>query len=135
MAMSPATRRIEALGVDQCLELLHTQSLGRLAYVVDGRPRILPLNYGVHQGSVLFRIGYGEVLDAIHQRAVAFEVDDTHPDARTGWSVVVHGIAEEIWRTDDLEAARELNLQPWAPGARDHYVRILSSAITGRRVV
>src|SRR5690606_41942047 len=118
MVTSPATRRMEELDLDECLELLKTQSLGRLAYVVDGSARILPLNAGLHQGSVLFRIGYGAVLDAVHQSEVAFEVDHTDPETRTGWSVIVQGIAEEIWRTDDLAAARELGLRPWAPGAR-----------------
>ena len=42
--------------------------------------------------------------------------------------------AEEIWRGDELTIMRELPLRPWAPGNRDHYVRILSTAITGRRI-
>jgi nitroimidazol reductase NimA-like FMN-containing flavoprotein (pyridoxamine 5'-phosphate oxidase superfamily) len=122
------------LSVDECFELLKSRSLGRLAYVVGGKPRILPLNYGIHQGSVVFRTGYGDLLDAIHQQDVMFEIDHGEPSTHTGWSVIVHGIAEEIWRPEELDIVRALPLRPWAPGDRDHYVRILSSAITGRRI-
>jgi nitroimidazol reductase NimA-like FMN-containing flavoprotein (pyridoxamine 5'-phosphate oxidase superfamily) len=129
-----ASKHIGALTVEECLDLLATQTLGRLAFVVDGKPRILPLNYAMHQGSVIFRTGYGDVLDTIHLQEVEFEVDHGVADTATGWSVIVHGLAEEIWRPEELEIARELPLRPWAPGNRDHYVRILSSAITGRRI-
>lgn len=131
---TPAKKRIDDLEVDECFELLKTRAVGRLAYVEDGKPRIRPLNYDIHQGSVVFRIGYGDLLDAIHNREVVFEVDDAERDAKVGWSVIVHGVAEEIWRPEELDLARELSLRPWAPGDRDHYVRILSSAITGRRI-
>ena len=56
---------------------------------------------------------------------VEFEADAGDPGSHTGWSVIVHGVAEEIWRPEDLAAVRELPLRPWAPGNRDHYVRIL----------
>lgn len=129
-----ASKHIDALTVKDCLDLLETQDLGRLAYVVDGKPRILPLNYAMHQGSIVFRTGYGEVLDTIHLQEVEFEVDHGASETETGWSVIVHGVAEEIWRPEELEIARDLALRPWAPGNRDHYVRILSTAITGRRI-
>lgn len=131
---TPARKRIDDLSVDECFDLLKTKRVGRLAYIDQGKPRILPLNYDLHQGSVVFRVGYGGLLDVVHNRDVAFEVDDVEADVHRGWSVVVHGVAEEIWRPQELELARQLELRPWAPGDRDHYVRILSSAITGRRI-
>lgn len=126
---------IEEIRVEECMELLSARVLGRLVFVLDGKPAIRPLTYGVHQGSVAFRIGYGDLLDAIHQQPVAFEIDGGDDETRTGWSVIVHGIAEEIWRTEELSMVRELGLRPWAPGTRDHFVRILPTAITGRRIV
>jgi nitroimidazol reductase NimA-like FMN-containing flavoprotein (pyridoxamine 5'-phosphate oxidase superfamily) len=131
---TPATRRITELSVDECMELLKTQSLGRLVYLVRDKPQIRPLTYGLHQGSVAFRIGYGDLLDTIHQQPVVFEVDHGDVATRTGWSVIIHGIAEEIWRSEELAIAHDMRLQPWAPGDRDHYVRILPTAITGRRI-
>ncbi|HSK90406.1 MAG TPA: pyridoxamine 5'-phosphate oxidase family protein [Euzebyales bacterium] len=133
--MTMAVRRqMDELGVEECLALLDGRVLGRLAFAVEGRPRIVPLNYALHQGSVVFRTGYGDLLDAVHRQDVVFEVDDTDPETHTGWSVIVQGVAEEIWRPEEIEIVRHLPLRPWAPGTRDHYVRILSSAITGRRI-
>lgn len=100
----------------------------------DDTPEIRPLNYVLHRGSVVVRIGYGTLLDAVHQQPVLFEVDHADAARRTGWSVIVRGIAEEIWRSDELEIVRESGLRPWAPGSRDHYVRIISTSITGRRI-
>jgi nitroimidazol reductase NimA-like FMN-containing flavoprotein (pyridoxamine 5'-phosphate oxidase superfamily) len=131
---TPATRQINELSIDECLELLKTQALGRLVYLDDDKPQIRPLTYGLHQGSVMFRIGYGDLLDTIHLQPVLFEVDHGDAATRTGWSVIIHGVAEEIWRSEELAIAHDMGLQPWASGDRDHYVRILPTAITGRRI-
>lgn len=131
----PAVHEITELTVDQCLRLLGTQVLGRLVYVVDGTPEIRPVNYTMHQGSVVFRTGYGGILEQVHRRPVTFEADHADRATRTGWSVIVRGTAEEVWRTTELEIVRDSGLRPWAPGPRDHYVRIVSRSISGRRVV
>lgn len=132
--IASTTRRLEAIPVDQCLGLLESRVIGRVAFIDDGVPQVLPVNYRFHEGMVVFRTDYGALLDAVHLSATAFEVDAFDADYRTGWSVVVHGKAEEVWRPEELARLRDLPLQPWAPGARDHYVRILPSAITGRRI-
>lgn len=132
---TPVTHQLTELTVDECLDLLRTQRLGRLVYVEDGTPEIRPVNYALHQGSVVFRVGYGDLLDAVHRQPVTFEADEIDEDRATGWSVIVRGVAEEIWRSDELDVARETGLRPWAPGTRDHYVRIISHTMTGRRIV
>jgi nitroimidazol reductase NimA-like FMN-containing flavoprotein (pyridoxamine 5'-phosphate oxidase superfamily) len=132
---SPLVRRIREVPVDEALSLLGTQSIGRLAYVLDGGPRIVPLTYVMHQGSVTFRTAYGRLIDAIHMGEVEFEVDHADRARRIGWSVIVRGVAEEIWRSDELDLVRRVSLRAWAPGDRDHYVRIISTRITGRVIV
>lgn len=127
-------RRLEPLDVDECLRLLGTRYLGRIAYIKDQRPEILPVNYRLHEGAIVIRTTYGALLDACHLATVAFEVDEDDLTDRSGWSVVVQGRAEEIWHEGDLERARELPLRPWAPQPRDHYLRILPGRITGRRI-
>lgn len=128
------TRRLEPLEIDECLRLLDSRYVGRIAFVDGGLPQVLPLNYRFHEGAIVFRTDYGALLDAVHRSDVAFEVDAIDPDYHTGWSVVVHGRAEEVWRPEDLAGLRALPLRPWAPGSRDHYVRILPGRITGRRI-
>ena len=138
--MAPPAQRdsahvIEELSVEESMALLGSAAVGRLVYVADGEPGVIPVNYVFEGGTVLFRTTYGRVLDLISAGArVAFEVDDLDPATHTGWSVVVRGKAEEIWLAAELEAARKLQLSSWAPGERTHYVRISPSTITGRRI-
>jgi nitroimidazol reductase NimA-like FMN-containing flavoprotein (pyridoxamine 5'-phosphate oxidase superfamily) len=131
-SQTPAQRHMRETSVDEALSLLRTAVLGRLIFTRGREPRILPLNFVVHQGSVVFRTSYGELLDHVHLSNVLFETDHVDPATQTGWSVIVTGRAEEIWRSDDLEVMRELPLRPWAPGERDHFIRIVPTRITGR---
>jgi uncharacterized protein len=127
-------RRLEELPVEACLELLERSYLGRIGFVRDGVPQVFPVNYRLHEGAIVFRTDRGGFLDAVHLTHVAFEVDDADLETHTGWSVIVQGKAEEVWEPDELDRMRELPLRPWAPGDRDHYVRILPRTITGRRL-
>jgi uncharacterized protein len=128
-------RHIQSLTVDECLDLLGASSLGRVAFVHDESPHIVPVNYLLHEGTVVFRTTYGTTLDTIAAGArVAFEVDAIDEQTHAGWSVIIRGKAEEIWLPEEIEAASHLPITPWAPGDRNHYVRIFPSTITGRRI-
>ena len=133
-ADTPTVRTLDELSVDECLRLLDTQAVGRLAYVRDGAPLVQPVTYRVHEGVVVLRVDYGRLLDELHLSPAAFEVDDIDTEHHAGWSVVVQGRAEEVWHPEELARLRALPLRPWAPGDRDHYVRLLPRAITGRRI-
>jgi uncharacterized protein len=128
-------REIEILTVDDCLALLASATLGRVAFIHEDAPHIVPVNYLLHEGTAVFRTTYGTTLDTISAGArVAFEVDCIDERTHAGWSVIIHGKAEEIWLPEELDAAERLPIAPWAPGDRNHYVRIFPSAITGRRI-
>ncbi len=132
---SAPTRQFETLDVDSCLELLGQAEIGRLAFVEDGAPVVLPVNYLLDRGAVVVRTAEGSKLSAaVRQERVAFEIDSFDVQARIGWSVLVKGIAAEIWESRELDLARDLPLEPWAPGTKDHYLVILSTSITGRRI-
>ena len=106
-----------------------------MAVVDDRGPVMFPVNYVLDRHTVVFRTGEGTKLHAASLgRRVSLEVDGTDPAARTGWSVVVRGEAAEVTDRAELERLRELPLRAWAPGARNRYVRILPSALTGRRI-
>ena len=131
---TPAPRTLTELSVDECLRLLEQRYVGRLACVRDGVPLLQPVNYVLHEGSIIVRLDYGALLDEIHGAPAAFEVDDIDPAYHSGWSVVLQGRAEEVWQPHELEVLRQLPLRPWAPGDRDHYVRIQPRSISGRRI-
>ena len=127
---------LEVIPRKECLILLAGQQVGRLGFVVEGQPMVLPVNYALHGDVVMFRTGDGSMLGAAHATRVAFEVDEVDTDTGSGWSVVVQGVTEEIPGTGDWfdEALRAHAAPTWLPGPTDHYVRIKPSVISGRRL-
>lgn len=130
-------KRMEELTRPECLSYLQDHHLGRLAFVdkVGLLPLITPVNYLLHEDTVVFRTDPGSKLTAaILGAPVAFEVDGVDPHHKTGWSVVVRARAEEVTDDAELTRLRESSLDSWAPGAKTHYVRIRPGQISGRRI-
>ena len=134
MDIAHAHSGLEIVPRKECLRLLGGQKVGRLGFLVGDQPMILPVNYAVQGGVVVFRTGEGSKLDAAIGTKVAFEVDDIDVSAGSGWSVVVQGVAEDITDSDDwfVESLRQVST--WRPSAAHHYVRITLGVISGRRV-
>jgi nitroimidazol reductase NimA-like FMN-containing flavoprotein (pyridoxamine 5'-phosphate oxidase superfamily) len=123
---------------DECLRLLKTVPVGRVGVTVDALPAILPVNFVVSDGTIVFRTVLGSKLDAATAgMVVAFEADHYGTDTdRWGWSVLVRGVAEEITDPTELEHARSLPLESWAlDGRADRYVKIAPTIISGRRII
>jgi nitroimidazol reductase NimA-like FMN-containing flavoprotein (pyridoxamine 5'-phosphate oxidase superfamily) len=121
----------------ECLELLGQSHVGRLAFIdsVGTFPIIVPVDYLVHRSSVVFRTDPGAKLAAaVRGAGVGFEVDQTDEIERTGWSVLLRGTAEEVVDADEVAELEQLHLQPRAPGAKQHYVRIEVNLLSGRRI-
>jgi nitroimidazol reductase NimA-like FMN-containing flavoprotein (pyridoxamine 5'-phosphate oxidase superfamily) len=121
----------EELGQAECLELVASMSIGRLAVVDEGpSPLVVPVNYVLDGDVVVFRTGPGSKLHALRETPVSFQVDLIDPLHRTGWSVLIRGVAYDAL---DREVAH-LVIEPWAPGDKHHWIRVLPVAITGRRI-
>jgi nitroimidazol reductase NimA-like FMN-containing flavoprotein (pyridoxamine 5'-phosphate oxidase superfamily) len=126
---------LELLDEGQCLALLAANSLGRVGITIGGLPVIMPVNYALLDGSIVFRTGEGSKLHAASNHAIiAFEVDYYDAEARAGWSVLAIGQSQTI---DESAAGAfaEARPVPAAEGSRDHYVRLVPELLTGRRIV
>jgi hypothetical protein len=55
--------------------------------------------------------------------------------SRTGWSVIMHGVTDEVTNPIDVHRLDGLGLEPWAPGAKPHWVHIRAWTVSGRRIV
>jgi hypothetical protein len=69
---------------------------------------------------------------------VAFEVDEIDERTRSGWSVLAQAVAHEVTaadRDDLLVRTRASGVEPWAPGDRGHWIRLVPLHLTGRRIV
>jgi uncharacterized protein len=132
-----APSEMTMLSVDECMRLLttHIPRIGRVSFVADGKPVILPVNYVFFEGSVIFRTARGAKLTAAAgSHFVAFEVDEVDETWREGWSVLVQGRAEEVVDAAEIERMQDLPLRPWGPGSKPSFVRIMSTEISGRRI-
>jgi nitroimidazol reductase NimA-like FMN-containing flavoprotein (pyridoxamine 5'-phosphate oxidase superfamily) len=134
---------IQLLELDrgECLRLLRATNgrVGRIAVNVPGSPPMLrPVNYVFDDEaqSVVFRCAPGSELHRTVSSATAlFEIDGGDPVERAGWSVIVVGEAEEVTDSAEIDRLEDLELEPWAPGPRVHWVRIRATSATGRRIV
>ena len=125
---------LEVLSEQECRTLLEEETIGRIGLSVGALPAILPVNYSIADGGILFRTGEGSKLGAaLRHTVVAFEVDHTDPDQDEGWSVLVVGVAEPVDVAVEAAAARAAP-RPWAGGHDQHLVRIRPEVISGRRV-
>src|SRR5579872_6237255 len=107
----------------ECLDLLASASVGRVAVSIGAVPAVFPVNFGLLDGCVVFRTGTGTKLDAaVRNSVIAFEVDDVDPRYHEGWSVLVVGIADELRDPVLVQRAADLPLVSWAPGQREHVV-------------
>jgi hypothetical protein len=117
------------------------ESIGRLAYSRPDGPVVLPVNYKLHEGTIVFRSSQdGPVGDDLRtgiaeaEYKVAFEIDSLGIADREGWFVFIHGPAHHV--DSDAERASVLpsGVEPWPAGEREHFVRIIPTLITGWRI-
>ncbi|MCV7300572.1 pyridoxamine 5'-phosphate oxidase family protein [Mycobacterium barrassiae] len=130
----PNTKELDVLNRRQCLDLLQQVRVGRLVFTEDALPAVQPVNFRLWHDDIVIRVAGGPKLDAAtDNQVVAFEADELDPDLRTGWSVTVVGHAQRITDVDDLVQVSGTFVEPWVEGRRDHFVRIRTEKITGRR--
>ncbi len=123
------------LDEDECWRFLAHHALGRVGFVHLGQPMVFPVNYVVDGRAVVFRTAPGTKLAmAAAGVAVAFEVDEATELFESGTSVVVHGTLDEVTDGDEIARLRRLLPRTWAPGERDHFVRVEPRSVTGRQI-
>ena len=124
---------LEPIPRDECIALLGTQVIGRVAVAeFNAAPLIVPVNFVLDGESIVFRTDYGSKfrMAVLREEPVSFEIDGVDPGRRSGWSVLVQGSAREL----PEEEVDRLQLRAWAPGRKSHFVQIVPASITGRRI-
>ena len=129
-------RHFEAMGRQQCLDLIESHHLGRVAWQAADLPQILPVSYAMYEGSAYFRTAPDSILAELTQpTSVALEVDDLDQQNRSGWSIVMHGRTIAVSEPDALaDLSASDSLVPWAPGNRTLLIRIRPERVSGRVV-
>ena len=123
---------VDDLTPEVCHQLLGGAQVGRVSFVdEDGYPVIMPVNYRMHDGRIVFRTNAGTKLEQMPRHRVSFQVDEVSPDARRGWSVLARGSAVDL----DLASDGGVRVDTWIPGEKEHWLSIEIADVTGRQIV
>ena|SRR5438045_2341822 len=135
MAVKATT--FEVMSEAECRRLLAEEEVGRVAFIDHDFPVILPVNHVLDNNVITIRTDTGAKFDHVPLRNVAFEVDGVEHTSRSGWSVLVQGVGQDIsnalgTRYEDL---RRRGLDSWPPSERTHWLTIEILRISGQRIV
>ena len=129
------------LDEDECLRLAAGGEVGRIAYSGRFGPVVLPVNYKLYEGAVVFRTSADSPMDedlrtgiAHAEYKVAFEIDDIRPAEREGWSVLIQGSLHHVDSAAERASVSQAGVDPWPGGEKDHFLRVVPTRITGRRI-
>lgn len=127
---------LEELTLEECIQLLRGESVGRIAVEAEGGPIVVPVNYRLAEAPgknwIALRTRPGNVIDRAPMR-VAFEIDAFEPANREGWSVLVRGTLHRV-DTKTADFAKQFDSEPWVVTERDAWLIIEPFAISGRRL-
>jgi nitroimidazol reductase NimA-like FMN-containing flavoprotein (pyridoxamine 5'-phosphate oxidase superfamily) len=121
---------------EECVALLGTTTVGRLAFVDANGQQLIPVNFTIIDEVIYFRTSRDGILAGLADghEDIAFGVDH-HDVFRDGWNVTVRGTVAAV--TDEAVAETvqsHTRLHPWAGGDRPLVMAITPRAIDGRRV-
>jgi uncharacterized protein len=126
---------LQQLSRDECIHLMGSVPVGRIVYTRQALPAVELVNFALDGGDVIIRTDAGGKLAAATRGAVvAFEADSVDAHGHAGWSVTVVGHARAVTDSEELHRLEQIPLTPWAPGKRDHFIRISSAIVSGRRI-
>jgi hypothetical protein len=124
------------LSLAECLDLLHDGEVGRVGLCTPTGPRIVPVNYAMHDRDILVRTAaHSQLATYALNSDVAFEIDHLDRQRHRGWSVVATGHALPVSDPEEvLDIRRRWEPRPWADGPRTLFLKISLRDITGRRL-
>jgi nitroimidazol reductase NimA-like FMN-containing flavoprotein (pyridoxamine 5'-phosphate oxidase superfamily) len=132
---------VELLDEAECLRLISAGVVGRIGYTGRFGPTVLPVNYVLYEGTIVFRTGQhspmGEDLRtgiAQAESKVAFEVDEISVATREGWSILVQGSAHPVDSDAERVSVMRSGVEAWPGGEKELFVRVVPTRITGRRI-
>src|SRR5205809_7465847 len=119
----------------ECLALMASVPVGRIVYTQRALPAVELVNFALDEGDIVIKTdGSGKLAAATRGAVVAFEADQLDPAGQSGWSVTAVGPSSEVTDPGELARLRAIGLRAWAPGTRDHFIRISPVMLNGRRL-
>ncbi|MBO1414565.1 pyridoxamine 5'-phosphate oxidase family protein [Streptomyces sp. FH025] len=132
-ALANVRVRTEDVGPADCWAKLSPGGIGRVILTAPRGLVALPVNYRVLDAAILYRTEADGTLARAAGSEVAFEVDQLDEVFATGWSVLVNGTVSIVSAEETVRLlGQHADPGPWAGGARDTWMRIRPTAISGR---
>ena len=126
---------LKQLSRDECLRLMASVPVGRIIYTRQALPAVELVNFAVDDGDIIIKTDHsGKLAAATRGAVVAFEADRLDTERRVGWSVTVVGQSQEVTDPDEIGRLEQIGLSTWAPGDRQHFIRIRPGILNGRRL-
>jgi len=120
---------------DECLQLMASVPVGRIIYTRQALPAVELVNFAIDNGDIIIRTDHsGKLAAATRGAVVAFEADSLDADRQVGWSVTIVGQSQEVTDPDEIGRLEQMGLSSWAPGERQHFIRIRPGILNGRRL-
>lgn len=128
-------RGLVVLSQAESLRRISEAQVGRVGFFHDGDVHILPVNHVLLDGTIAFRSSWGAKLMTLTESTPAsFEVDAFDESHKTGWSVLVKGIVDQIEDEQDHDRLSAASVS-WLPDdAGSRWVRIRPEEISGREI-
>lgn len=107
---------MRALTKDECFDLLGKNYVGRIGYLSDGKPEVLPITYYFDREKevILSYSAEGNKINCMRKNPmVSFQVDEV-ADLQHWKSVIFHGEYEELKRSD-----AKVTLHNFSRGVKD----------------
>jgi nitroimidazol reductase NimA-like FMN-containing flavoprotein (pyridoxamine 5'-phosphate oxidase superfamily) len=115
----------------ECLELLKSETVGRLCVVEHDYPLAFPINYRVVGTAEATRVVYRTAPRAAvgrYEGPASLEIDQIDPRGLDAWSVIVRGTLRGVRDNEVLPDTR-----PLVSDGRDQWMSLNVCAISGRR--
>jgi uncharacterized protein len=126
---------MEHLPRDECIRLMASVPVGRIVYTRQALPAVEVVNFTLDRGDIIIRTSSGgKLAAAAGGTVVAFEADSLDPAGHRGWSVTVVGESRAVTDREEILRLEQTGLSSWAPGTRDHFIRITPAIVNGRRL-
>ena len=136
--MTTSTTTLEVLTYDECLALLGSGGVGRLAWAEPDRVVVVPVNFAWDGDAIVFRTDPGQKVDGMQFQRIAFRDRRVRRGPPRGlerpsqWHSPAHGPRRLAQSRQDTCPARARTL---GSGSKEQWMRLVPDRLTGRRLV
>lgn len=129
-------RSLSELPRAEALQLLASVPVGRLVFTHQALPAIRPVNHLVEDGKIVIALTASSAIAASSRAGgtvVAYEADCLDLTERSGWTVIVVGLAR-LETDGDAVLRYRARLRPWLSAATTDVLTISMEIVTGYRL-